>query len=128
MKINNKTTNIIRNKTCNNTSSDSIEEVKMDKGFIIDKYIKDIHSINQCVPINNIITAYPVVQLTPCVMKNATSSHTTTTVLISSAASAAAASSSHTVVNVTTTNNNNFTNGTKVNVSKENESTYSVLI
>lgn len=128
VKINNKSTNIIRNKTCNSTSNDSIEEIKMDKGFIIDKYSKDIHSINQCVPINNIITAYPVVQLTTCVMKDATSSHTTTTtVLISSAASAAAASSSHTVVNVTTTNNNNFTNDTKGNVSKENESTYSVF-
>lgn len=119
MKINNKSTNIIRNKTCNNTSNDIIKEIKMDKDFIIDKYIKDIHSMNQCVPINNIITTYPVVELTPCVIKDTTS---TDTVLISSAAAAAATASasfsSFTTTNVnnatTSTSNNNFTNDEKV--------------
>lgn len=77
---NNKSTNIIRNKTCN-TSNGSIEEIKMDKGFIIDKYIK-VHSINQCVHFNNIVIEYPdVVQLTPCVIKDTTSRPTTTVLM-----------------------------------------------
>lgn len=131
VKVNNKSTNIRRNKTCrpntsNGSTGTSIEDIKMDKSFFIDKYIKDISNIDQCESFNNILT-YPAVKPTGCVvpvMKDATTSSatkTTDSTLIQSDAATASSSynSSRIIVNITATNAN-FNSDTK-------ERTYSVF-
>lgn len=129
VKANHKSTNNRRNKTCrpdssNGSTSNGIEDIKMDKNFIINKYIKDINNIDQCESFNPAVEQstndcdLSLPSLPPVVTKSSDTKTTNSTIISSDTIVTASSSNNNTdrpiLVNIIATTNNNFNSNTEI--------------